>query len=46
MKKKLLFLVPALLGMFLTACGGGGTSTPSEPGGSSEPVGSDSGLLV
>ena len=44
MKKKLLFLVPALLGMFLTACGGGGSSTPSEPsGGSSEPSGSDSG---
>ena len=31
MKKKLLYLIPALLGMFLTACGGGGGSpTPSE----------------
>ncbi len=28
MKKKLLFLIPALLGMFLAACGGG-TQTPS-----------------
>ena len=35
MKKKLLFLVPALLGMFLSACNsGGGSSTPSDnPGG-------------
>lgn len=35
MKKKLLFLIPALLGMFLSACdGGGGSSTPSDnPGG-------------
>lgn len=41
MKKKLLFLVPALLGMFLTACGGGGggSTTPSDPGGISEPGG-------
>ena len=41
MKKKLLFLIPALLGMFLSACGGGGgSSTPSDnPGGG----GSDSG---
>lgn len=41
MKKKLLFLVPALLGMFLSACGGGGggSTTPSDPGGSSEPGG-------
>lgn len=41
MKKKLLFLVPALLGMFLSACGGGGggSTTPSNPGGSSEPGG-------
>ena len=44
MKKKLLFLVPALLGLFLSACGGGGGSnTPSgggsEPGGSTEPGG-------
>ena len=32
MKKKILFLVPALLGMFLSACGG--SSTPSDnPGG-------------
>lgn len=39
MKKKVLFLIPALLGMFLTACGGGGgSSTPSDnPGGGSEP---------
>lgn len=39
MKKKALFLIPALLGMFLTACsGGGGSSTPSDnPGGGSEP---------
>lgn len=39
MKKKALFLIPALLGMFLTACGGGGgLSTPSDnPGGGSEP---------
>ena len=37
MKKKLLFLIPALLGMFLSACGGGGgSSTPSDPGGGSE----------
>lgn len=33
----MLFLIPALLGMFLTACGGGGSSTPSDnPGGGSE----------
>ena len=32
MKKKLLFLIPALLGMFLTACGGGG-GTPIQPSG-------------
>lgn len=38
MKKKALFLIPALLGMFLTACGGGGSSTPSDnSGGGSEP---------
>lgn len=38
MKKKALFLISALLGMFLTACGGGGSSTPSDnPGGGSEP---------
>lgn len=39
MKKKALFLIPALLGMFLTACGGGGgSSTQSDnPGGGSEP---------
>lgn len=39
MKKKVLFLIPALLGMFLTACGdGGASSTPSDnPGGGSEP---------
>ena len=46
MKKKLLFLVPALLGMFLSACGGGGggSTTPSDPAGSSEPgVGSEPG---
>lgn len=37
MKKKVLFLIPALLGMFLTACGGGGSSTPSDnSGGGSE----------
>ena len=37
MKKKFLFLIPALLGMFLSACGGGGgSSTPSDPGGGSE----------
>ena len=37
MKKKHLFLIPALLGMFLSACGGGGgSSTPSDPGGGSE----------
>ncbi len=29
MKKKLLFLVPALLGIFLSACGGGGGSSTS-----------------
>ena len=44
MKKKLLFLVPALLGMFLSACGGGGgTNTPSndesKPTESTEPAG-------
>ena len=41
MKKKLLFLVPVLLGMFLSACSSGGSSTnPSsdEPGGVSEPT--------
>ena len=42
MKKKLLFLVPALLGLFLSACNSGST-TPSgggsEPGGSTEPGG-------
>lgn len=39
MNKKALFLIPALLGTFLTACGGGGgSSTPSDnPGGGSEP---------
>ena len=38
MKKKVLFLIPALVGMLLTACGGGGgSSTPSDnPGGESE----------
>lgn len=38
MKKKVLFLIPALVGMLLTACGGGGgSSTPSDnPGGGSE----------
>ncbi len=42
MKKKLLFLVPALLGMFLSACntGGGSTTPPSvDPGGGIEPEG-------
>ena len=37
MKKKQLFLIPALLGMFLTACGGGGgSSTPSDNPSNSE----------
>ena len=39
MKKKLLFLIPALLGMFLTACGGGGSPTPNSSTGGSEPSG-------
>lgn len=41
MKKKLLFLVPVLLGMLLSACnsGGGSTNPPSdEPGGVSDPI--------
>ena len=45
MKKKLLFLVPVLLGMFLSACGGGGGSSSgggSEPGGGTEPGGDPS----
>ena len=33
MKNKIFFMIPALLGMFLSACGGGGSSTPSNPGG-------------
>ena len=28
MKKKILFLIPALLGMFLSSCGGGGGGNP------------------
>ena len=41
MKKKLLFLVPVLLGMFLSACGGGGSTNPPEDssGGGTEPGG-------
>lgn len=41
MKKKLLFLVPVLLGMFLSACGGGGsTNLPEDSsGGGTEPGG-------
>ena len=40
MKKKVLFLIPALLGMFLTSCGGGdqgSTVQPETPSGEKEP---------
>ena len=33
MKKKILFLIPALLGMFLSSCGGGGSSSGGGGGG-------------
>ena len=36
MKKKLLFLIPALLGMFLSACGGGSSTPTDNPGGGSD----------
>ena len=35
MKKKILFLIPALLGMFLSACGGGSSTPADNPGGGS-----------
>ena len=37
MKKKILFLIPALLGMFLSSCGGGGGSSSGGGGGGNPP---------
>ena len=39
MRKKLLFLIPALLGMFLSACGGEPSTPSGDNGGSNEPSG-------
>ena len=42
MKKKLLFLIPMLLGMVLSACDTGGSNPPSDTGSGSNPPSNDS----